>query len=318
MSRSEKIVTGVLLAIFGLIAVAVIGFGWSLLQKKQATLEYNQDFEEDFYDQLAAEGIEIISERQHIEKYDRFALFASSTEEDVYDDVYNAWYYHTFELYDPLIDGSYDEVLSHTPKGKLVITKDNISLYRDQAQVYLDNFELIRDIIKDHGGEAELISGYDPAYVTNYFLLIYLPDASTMINANDDLYDSIYGGYIDENVHNGVKVEIPRFIFCSNEDTYRYMKSNIGKAKDYIRGGNYVCNNSVMTANDIDLEQVCNILLGPKTGDYNVTHVPDVNTLGSPACKNYLQACDPEDFIALYELEIGISYYLTVYDSAYF
>ena len=70
-----------------------------------------------------------------------------------------------------------------------------------------------------------------------------------------------------------------------------------------------------MTANDIDLEQVCNILLGHKTGNYTVTHVPDANTLGSPACRSYLESCDPADFIALYELELGISYYLTVYES---
>ena len=315
MNNSEKIITGILLAVFGLIVVGAFCFGWSLQQKKQAVLEYNRDFEEDFYDHLADEGIEIISERQYIDKSNHLALFGGNTEEDVYEDVYNAQYYHGFELYDTLLDYSYYEELSHSPKEKLVINIDNISRYRDEAQVYFDNFELIRDIIKAHGGEAELISGYDPSYKRNYFLLIYLPDGPTMIDANNELYDNIYGGYIWENVHNGVKVDIPRFIFCSNENTYLYMKSNIDKAKDYIRGKNFVCNNSVMTANDIDLEQVCNLLLDQKTGNYTVTHVPDVNTLGSPACRSYLESCDPADFIALYELELGISYYLTVYES---
>jgi len=47
---------------------------------------------------------------------------------------------------------------------------------------------------------------------------------------------------------------------------------------------------------------------------YAVTEVPGVNTLGSPMTKNYLYGITSSDWIALYELEIGIDYYLTVFE----
>lgn len=312
MNDSDKIIAGVILTVLGLTAVAIFGLQWSMQQNEKAILAYNQTVIEDFYDYLDDEGIEIISEEQYVVKTAQYGGALDDTV--VIGDVYNADYHHRIELYDPLIDYSYYVEFSHAPKEELEPKMDISSEYREEAQAYYDNFKLIRKIINSHGGEAELISGYDPKFVRNYFLLIYLPDADAMIDANMDLYDHIYGGYVNEHVHNGIKVQIPRFIFCSNKNTYQYMASNIDAARQYIRGKNYICNNSVMTADDVNLERVCDIMLDQFRSDYNVTHVPGVNTLGSTVCKNYLQSCDPKDFIALHELELGIDYYLTVYE----
>ena len=185
MNDSDKIIAGVILTVLGLTAVAIFGLQWSMQQNEKAILAYNQTVIEDFYEYLDDEGIEIISEEQYVVKTAQYGGALDDTV--VIGDVYNADYHHRIELYDPLIDYSYYVEFSHAPKEELEAKTDISSEYREEAQAYYDNFKLIRKIINSHGGEAELISGYDPKFVRNYFLLIYLPDADAMIDANMDL-----------------------------------------------------------------------------------------------------------------------------------
>lgn len=315
MNDSEKRIAVILLVIWGILVVGIIGLHLNAIQKEKVVLAYNSNYENDFYDYLEDEGLEIVSERRYINEviYDWHGVTVSDSETEVFEDEYKAYYHHEFELYDTLTGETVLEELSHAPEEELHLNVDSISRYREESKAYYDNFELIRGIIESHGGTAECINEYDPAYERNYFLLIYLPDATAMIEANRDLYDNIYGGYVYEHVHNGIKVTIPRFIFCSDQDTYVHMKFNIDAARQYISGKSYECENSVLIREEVDLERVCNLLLGRMQENYSVTHVSGANTLGSTVCREHLLSITSSDFIALHEL--GETYHLTIYES---
>ncbi len=292
--------------IFFVIFIAAIFYWWcSVENAEKSTLAYNDKFVKDFKDHLADEGIQIVSEQQYIVKrYDdpNYPGSYIRTNVGVREDIYDADYHHLFELYDPTIDYTFDEELSHIPKEKISIDDDKISFYRENARKYFDHFELLRSIIADYGGEAECLTGYKPSTLV-CIILAYLPDYDAMSDACLDFHE------------NGISFPAYRLIACSDKDTFQYMKENIGSVKPYIQGKSYGCNNAAMTRDDIDLEHVCNILLGDRQKNYSVTHVPDAQDLGSPIMRNMLRLqLKSTDYIVLSEFEIG-AYYLTVYES---
>ncbi|MBR1855197.1 MAG: hypothetical protein IJ794_19000 [Lachnospiraceae bacterium] len=297
------------------IVLAIVGMGcmiaWHVYQVKQ----YNQEFEQEYRKKLNSMELMILSENRYIEIS---SGIWSTRQEDISarGDAYGDSYYHEYELYDKQINFAYTVYLHHAPRGKIEAYDDLITTYRELAQKYEANFEVMRDIIEEHGGQAERLTTFQPQEVDNYILLVYLPDAESMIETQNDLYDRVYGGYADAHldVTNGINVDIPRFIFCANEDTYKQMCAGLDEARNYVYGKEYACRNSKATSKQIRLNELCEILLGDRTKEYVRVDVADTNTLGSPVSRNYLMSVSAKDWIALYELEVGVDYYLTVYE----
>ncbi len=297
------------------IVLAIVGTGcliaWHVHQVKQ----YNQQFEQEYRENLISMDMQILSERKYV-AISSGIWGVREEEAPARGDTYGDSYYHEYNLYDKQIDYAYTVYIHHSPRGKLAAYDDRITTYRELAQKYEANFEVMREIIEEHGGQAERLTTFQPQEADDYILLVYLPDAAGMIETQDDLYDRVYGGYADAHldVTNGINVDIPRFIFCAKEDTYKQMCAGLDTARGYVQGKGYECRNSAVTTNQIRLSELCELLLGDRTKEYVKADVADTNTLGSPVSKNYLMSVNVEDWIALYELEVGVNYYLTVYE----
>ena len=310
----KKTVIVIISAVLIPIILVIAGIGGMVVLHTHRVKQYNQEFEQEYREKLNSMDLMILSEDRYIEIS---SGIWGTRQEDIpaRGDAYGDSYYHEYELYDKQINYAYTVYLHHAPRQKLEAYDDAITKYRDLAQKYEANFEVMRDIIEAHGGQAERLTTFQPQELDNYILLVYLPDATSMIETQDDLYDRVYGGYADAHldVTNGINVDIPRFIFCAKEDTYKHMCAGVNVARSYVQGKGYACRNSKTTAEQIRLSELCELLLGDRAKEYVKTDVADVNTLGSPVSKNYLMSVSAKDWIALYELEVGVDYYLTVY-----
>jgi len=316
MSSNEKVIAVIVSVLLGSLACCFgIAYLWSLY-RMDSVRTYNRDFEKTYRESLLSQNLDIVSEERSIEVRSEWLFGVNVSSERVNEDIYGESYRHRFEVHDRQIDYDYEVSIYHDPREKLQADDDAIAFYRELAEIYEKNFELMRGIIEEHGGRAEQISVFDADQMEYYLLLVYLPDADAMIETQDDLYDKVYGGYAWEHVDktHDINISIPRFIFCSNEETYDCMRANLDVARKYVRGKKYKCHNSSPASGKILLRDVCGKLLGSSASSYAVTEVPGVNTLGSPMTKNYLYGITSSDWIALYELEIGIDYYLTVFE----
>ena len=309
-NKTEEIILITVIASLLLIAGIVGAVIYHIHKIKQE----NYEFEQNYINQLQSNGMEIRWEHQYI--YNGSDILGNAIYKDVNEDVFYKKYYHELEVYDPEFDYQYTIKLGHEAGKRMEVLDSDMELYRERADIYSANFKLMQEIIEQHGGQAKCVTQYSVNGYSDYILLIYLPDAVSMIETQEELYDQIYGGYADEHtdVTNGVNISIPRFIFCAKEDTYQMMCGNLEYARNYTSGKNYACNNSHAGRDDIRLQGVCEILLWDRLDEFQKYEIPDVNTLSSPADKQALMSVTVSDWIALYELEVGVDYYLTIYE----
>lgn len=311
---NKKTIIIIVSAVLIPIALVITGIICVIALHVHRVRQYNRNFEQEYREKLLAMDMEILSEKRYIET--SAGLWSTRQEAPTRGNDYGDSYYHEYVIYDKQIDYTYKVYLHHLPRRKIEAYDDQITRYRDSAQKYEANFEIMREIIKEHGGEAEKLTSFRPQEIGNYILLVYLPDAESMIDTQDDLYDRVYGGYADAHLDttNGINVDIPRFIFCAQKETYRQMCDRIAETRSYTYNRPYECQNSDRSNDVIRLRQLCELLLGERTKEYTAADVTDTNTLGSPVARNYLMSVSAEDWIALYELEVGVDYYLTVYE----
>ena len=149
-------------------------------------------------------------------------------------------------VYDDL---SYEYTIEfgHSKLDKIQVIKDTREELVNNIAYYQQNFELIKNIVEANNSKVENIGLFNNKLniynQSTYFLLIYVEDTTKMYNLVDELYDKVYGGYVEDRQNKlvGGDVTMPRFIFTNSLDYYEIMCNNLNNAKDFLFKYDYEC-----------------------------------------------------------------------------
>jgi hypothetical protein len=163
----------------------------------------------------------------------------SGTKQYVNTDYTDKSYVIEYTIQDKDIDYTYEIIFSHGPNEKISINEYHNKEYQvDLYNKYNDNFQLMKTIVEDNGGEAELVSKYaGEDSIDDYCMIMYVPDFSTACSIEEALYNEVYGGYAYEHldITQDINIDLPRYIVTNDGQEYATWLINLESASNLFK-----------------------------------------------------------------------------------
>jgi hypothetical protein len=194
--------------------------------------DYNSKYIQDYLDTVVL-NYDIVDVNEWITVY---GMIDGSHRESVNTDQVDKSYSIKYTIHDKDIDYTYDILFSHEPNKKITVSNHYTKEYQLKLyNMYNDNYDIMKNIIEENGGQARLVSKYcGEESIDDYCIMMYVPSYEVACNIESELYKRVYGGYATDHIDdtNGVNIDLPRYIITNNIDEYNTWVKNLQSARD--------------------------------------------------------------------------------------